>query len=154
MRRYFVLLVFLMLEACAPTGPRFAAVASSLPPIPAGTARIYFYRVSEPYEGDVPTIAYLNGTAVGTTQAGAVLYRDVAPGSYDITVASDAAFPNQFKSARLAAGETLYVRVETLESWACGGKAPSSCNYTTFAVSLIAADTARQEMQNLEFLRG
>jgi hypothetical protein len=154
MRRSLVLLGLLLVAACAAAGPRFGAVAGNLPPVPEGAARVYFYRALEPYEGDVPTTAFLNGVAVGVTQAGAVLYRDVAPGTYAISVASDAAFPNQFKSATLAAGATLYVRVETLESWACGGKPPSDCNYTTFALSLIPAETAQQEMQDLEFLRG
>ena len=154
MRRSLVLLFILALAACVEAGPRFAAVADSLPPIPAGEARIYFYRILEPYEGDVPTIAFLNGMAVGVTQAGAVLYRDVAPGTYEIKVASDTAFPNQFKTMSIAAGETLYVRVETLESWGCRGKAASACIFTTFAVSLVPSETARQEMQDLEFLRG
>jgi len=154
MRRSLALLFILVLAACAETGPRFATVASSLPPIQAGAARIYFYRVLEPYEGDVPTVAFLNGMAVGVTQAGGVLYRDVAPGGYEIKVASDGGFPNQFKSARLEAGETLYVRVESLESWACRGRPPSACNATVFAVSLVPPEIARQEMQDLEFLRG
>lgn len=153
MRRSLILLFILALAACAQAGPRFAAVVDSLPAIPAGEARIYFYRILEPYEGNIPTTAFLNGMAVGVTQVGAVLYRDVAPGTYEIRVASDATLPNQFKTAGIAAGETLYVRVDSLESKGCLGRGPSACFITTFAVSLVAPEAALHEMQDLVFLR-
>lgn len=151
-------LVLLALVGCAPAGPPFASVAASVPPVPQGAARLYFYRWLEPYETVAETTVRLNGAPVAVTQTGAVLYRDVAPGVYTISVQSQGVYPNQFKTVTLSPGETGYVRIESLRSWcndSGGGKGGTSegC-YDTFVVELIDPAVALGEMRNLWFIRG
>src|SRR6201998_3499545 len=54
----------------------------SIPPIPAGEARIWFYRDYEPYAGKgLPAIA-ANGGYVGAAELGGAFYLDVPPGHF------------------------------------------------------------------------
>ncbi len=160
--RRTVLLVLLGLAACAPQGPPFASVAATLPPLPQGMARIYFYRWLEPYETVAPTTAYLNGKPVGVTETGAVFYRDVVPGQYLISVQSQGVYPNQFKTVVLRPGEVDYVRIELLVNWwPCGGSGSGlgggggaqGCA-DTFVVVLMDPAVARYEMSGLRFVQG
>ncbi len=113
-----MLVLLLGLAGCAPAGPPFASVAATLPPVPAGTARIFFYRWLEPYETLTPTTAFLNGAPVGVTEPGAVLYRDVSGGQYTIAVKSEGVFPDQFKTVTVKPGDTVYVRAASLSNLA------------------------------------
>jgi hypothetical protein len=153
--------VLLALFGCAPPGPPFASIAATIPPTQPGTARVFFYRWLEPYETLAPSVAFLNGQPIGVTEPGAVLYRDVAPGQYTISVQSEDAFPNQFKTVVLRPGEIAYVRVESLQSWSTcgggggdlGGGGTSGCR-TTFVVQLVDPTVAQSEMHDLRFIRG
>jgi hypothetical protein len=94
-------------------------------------------------------------------EAGAVLYRDVAPGQYTIAVQSEDSYPNQFKTVVLQPGETVYARVESLQSWSTcgggggtfGGGSASGCR-TTFVVVIMNPALALAEMRDLRFTRG
>ncbi|MGH7088130.1 MAG: hypothetical protein ACREFQ_04455 [Stellaceae bacterium] len=161
--RAVCLLVLLALAACAPAGPPYATVAGNLPPIPAGTARIFFYRWLEPYETLAPTQAYLNGREVGVTEPGAVFYRDVPPGEYTVAVRSDEPYPNQFKTVVLKPRDIAYARIESLKSWSScggggggddgGGGSVTGCR-DTFVVVMVSPRVAQYEMSNLTFIRG
>jgi hypothetical protein len=159
--RSVFLVLLLALSGCAPEGPPFATVAATIPPNPPGTARVFFYRWLEPYETTAPTIAFLNDQPIGVTEVGSVLYRDVAPGQYRISVQSDEMYPNQFKSVVLQAGDVAYVRIESLRSWStCGsggggefGGGATGCR-DTFVVRIIDPTQARSEMGELRFIRG
>jgi Protein of unknown function (DUF2846) len=153
-------LVLLALVSCAAQGPEFATAAASLPPVPQGEARVYFYRWLEPYETVAESAVMLNGARVGVSQTGAVLYRDVAPGQYTISVGSAGIYPDQFKTVVLSPGQTAYVRIESLRSWCndaggglTGGGTSEGC-YDTFVVDLIDPAVAKAEMQNLRFIQG
>jgi hypothetical protein len=156
-RVFFVIL--LAIAGCAPAGPPFASVAATLPPLAPGMARIFFYRWYEPYETLVPTTAFLNGRAVGITESGAVLYRDVAPGQYIVAVQSQGIYPNQFKTVVLRPGDVAYARIESLRSWsACGGGGAGgggggAC-WDTFVVNLMDPIAAQAEMRDLRFIPG
>lgn len=141
------------LAACAPYpgSPRFATVAASLPPPAAGTARIYFYRALDYYGVSSGTTVYLNHRPVGFSRIGTVFYRDVPAGRYFISVASPGPFPNQFKTVQLAAGETVYARIESLLSWSYTGPISTSRG-PTFVVALIAPAAARVEMDDLAYM--
>jgi hypothetical protein len=149
--------VLLALAGCAPSGPPYATVAAGIAPVPAGEARLYVYRWLEPYETLAPTVVSLNGTPVGISEPGAVLYRDVAPGQYTISVRSEGVYPNQFKTVVLKPGDTAYVRVESLKSWVvCGGSidgGASGCG-DTFTVELVNPAVAGAEIGDLRFIRG
>lgn len=158
--RRAVLLLLFVVAGCAPLGPPFASVAATIPPVPQGMARVYFYRWLEPYETLTPTPAYLNGAPAGVTEPGAVLYRDVAPGRYLISVRSDEPYPNQFKTVTLKAGEIVYARIESLQTWSsCGGGGDlgdsniSGCR-DTFVVVIVDPAVAHAEIGDLRFVRG
>lgn len=95
----------------------FATVASTIPPVAADRARIYFYRDYEPYESLARPELYLNGAQAGVSVPGGVFYRDVAPGAYDVSVYSVGVIPNAEKNVTLKAGDTAYAKVESLHAW-------------------------------------
>ncbi len=115
----FALGTALLLSACAggPPGTPFSQVAESIPAVPAGEARIFFYRDYEPYESLARPWIYLNNQRVGMSVPGGVYYRDVTPGTYRIKVDSEGLYWHQFKTVTLAAGETAYAKIESLRSW-------------------------------------
>ncbi|HEV2549575.1 MAG TPA: DUF2846 domain-containing protein [Stellaceae bacterium] len=120
--RHLVGALLLALAACAgPSGPLFPEVAGTVPPAPADRSRIYFYRDYEPYESLALTDVFLNGATAGVSMPGAVFYRDVAPGTYEVSVYSVGSFPNAAKSVSLKAGDTVYAKVESLHAWFGGG---------------------------------
>lgn len=154
MRKHIgVLLLLLALAACAEP-PSFGTVASTLPPLPPGQARIFFYRWLEPYESLTMSTVYLNGAPVGVSQNGAVLYRDVAPGQYFISVFSQGTYPDQFKTVTVAAGQVLDVRIESLLSYKSSCGFWGDCNIPTFVVHIVDPATGSEEMQNLRFIQG
>jgi hypothetical protein len=155
-----VLLVLLAIGGCVQQGPPFASVAGAIPPAPQGMARVFFYRWLEPYETVAPTTVMLNGRPVGVSETGAVLYRDVPPGQYTISVPSWGVYPNQFKTVVLTPGQVAYVRIESLRAW-CNdsgggenGGGPASGCYDTFVVQIIDPAVASSEMRNLRFIGG
>jgi hypothetical protein len=145
--RWLALITVLLLTACARTPP-LADVAATLPPVPAGDVRMYFYRSFEPYESTVFSAVYLNGRRQGYSQNGAVFYRDVPAGRYRISVFSRAVVPYQFKTVTTAPGETLYVHVEPFSNWDRYG-----ANESFVVVLADPADGAR-EVQDLSFVTG
>jgi hypothetical protein len=141
------------LLGCA-EGPRFAQVAATVPPVPAGAARIFFYRWLEPYETLSWTPVYLNGATVAVSQPGTVLYRDVPPGTYAIAVRSEGVYPGQFKTVAVGPGQVLYVRIESLSSWYSGGGPLRDWQHDTFVVNLVDPETAGRETQDLRYIPG
>jgi len=76
----------LLLFVTAGCAQQAATGSVNIPPIPAGEARVWFYRDNEPYAGKgVPAIA-ANGGYVGQAELGGAFYRDVPPGHYVVTV--------------------------------------------------------------------
>ena len=62
-----------------PAMPEAPAVT---PPVPAGQARIWFYRDWEPSESLNLANIDVNGSYFGSVANGGVFYRDVSPGHY------------------------------------------------------------------------
>jgi len=158
--RSLFLALALVLVGCAPSGPTFGSLAATLPPPPPGTARIYIYRWLEPYETTSVMRAYLNNMTVGVTYPGSVLYADVPPGQYTIKVDSRGAYPNQFKTVTVRAGNVFYARVESARWWSvCGGTGDtgdggSSGCWDTFVINIIDPAVAQAEMAPLRLLSG
>lgn len=149
----FAALTLFGCTASETSGPPFAAALATLPPVPAGETRMFFYRQLQPYGLLAPTAVYLNGRRVGVSWIGTTFYRDVSPGTYHITVDSQGAYPNQFKTIRVKPGDTVYVRVIPLTVWSqllC----PFGCQIDTFAVEVENPQLAQQEMQALPLIRG
>ena len=87
-----------------------AAVAPG--PLPAGEARIWFYRVYDPSLSRNVANVDLNGVRAVTVLPGdGPAYRDVPPGAYHIAPESFGVDTNQTRDVRLAAGQTIYIKI-------------------------------------------
>jgi len=142
----------MLLAACTPTHqPRYGDIAATAPPVAADRARLYFYRDYEPYESLARPYIFLNGQASAISEPGGVSYRDVPQGSYLVAVDSYGVYPEQAKTVAAKPGETYYVKVESLRSWASGGGANDDYERDTFVVVLIDPEQARREIIALAF---
>ena len=145
-----------LVSACAgggaPAGPTFAEVASQLPPVPPDRARLFFYRDYEPYESLGRPYVLLNGEVAGISEPGGAFYRDVAPGRYLVSVKSNTFYPGQDKTVDIRAGQTAYVKVESLRSYNSGD---NFYDPDTFAVVVVdPADGQRDIASKRYFANG
>lgn len=143
-----------LLAACAQT--QLGALHGPLPPAPPGTARLVFYRPLEIYDSTAWSMIYLNGVPAGESQPGAVFYRDVAPGLYHLTAQTQGYYPNQFKTVDMRAGETFYVRINTLPKSPCTATPEGAACGTadTFILTLVDPATGFREIQGLRLIPG
>lgn len=118
-----VLLLALTSMALAPWGDALAAAANApgLAPVSPGMARMWIYRDYEPYQTLARPYVRLNGAITGISEPGGVFYRDVAPGTYAVTVDSDGTDVEQFVSIPVVAGQQVYVKVLASAGWDSGG---------------------------------
>jgi hypothetical protein len=160
-RRLVVLLALALAAGLLPsctTGPYadakpYSAVETALPPPAPGMARVYFYRLLSYYDIQDGTIVYINNQTVGFSRIGTVFYRDVTPGSYFLSVLSRGAYPNQFKTIQVAAGQVWYVRIESLLSWSdTGGDFGGGSRGATFTVNIVDPAMAKEEIRSLTYL--
>ena len=152
--RLIALSFALWLTACVPLPPATTLVGP-LPPQPPGTARLVFYRTLEYYDTTAMSTVYLNGTAAGVSQVGAVLYRDVPAGRYDLSVFSPRPYPDQFKTVVVKAGDVFYVRIDALPKQSCGRfTAADACYADTFIVVVVDPAIGSQQIQGLRLITG
>ena len=149
-----VLGLALGLPACGPQPPRYGEVATQVPPVGADRARLFIYRDYELYESMGRPYLYLNGERIGISEPGGVLFRDVVPGTYLISVDSVGVYPNQFKTVAMNAGETHYAKITSLRSWVSGGGFTSEYEADTFVVVLVDAEQGRREVPSMWFFGG
>jgi hypothetical protein len=118
---------------------------------PPGTARIWIYRIWEPYITQATPYVRLNGAVAGISQPGGAFYRDVAPGTYTVTVDSFGVDESQFVTVAVVPGETVYVKVDANNWWAgmC-----LSCERDTFYTRLVAPAMAQADMSQLRIYGG
>jgi hypothetical protein len=95
----------LLVSACA-SGPKFAEVQQNISAIPEGNARIFFYR-TQVFGAAVQPSIILNQENVGSCQPGGVFYKDVEPGKYEASVATEV---ERRLTLVLGPGEEKYVR--------------------------------------------
>jgi hypothetical protein len=125
---------------------RYAQVAPSLAGPPPGMARIVVYR-DWSYQTPSWVPVFFNGTRVSAVGPGYVMLRDVPPGTYDISVASQGLYPNQNKVVVAAAGQTFYAKVETIRGIDPSANRPVPL--TTFVVVLVDPELAQREIAPL-----
>jgi len=151
----FVAILLLATTACVTSPPPIASV--TIPPIPAGAARVWFYRPIDAYDSMATPYIRLNDAIVATSMPNGASYRDVPAGPYHITVDSYGKDFNQDKNVQLAAGQELYVEIVSLRSWVPVGTAGDASGgggdygRNTFYVWLIPAETARGEVARAAF---
>ena len=106
-----VFTIALLVSGLSITQQRPAVAADTLK-VASDAARIWFFRDYEPYGSRNFAPVELNGVSVGYVGPdGDALYRDVAPGSYQITVESGGTDVNQVTSVYLGAGHEAYVKI-------------------------------------------
>ena len=138
--------------------PRTAAI--TVPPIPPGEARVWFYRDGGPYDGVGTPYLRMNDAIVGISEPGGASYRDVPAGPYHITVDSYGKDFNQEKNVQLAAGQELFVKIVSLRNWITGGGGGGDMggggDYArdTFYVWLVSPEIARADVARSAFYGG
>jgi hypothetical protein len=110
--------VLAALSLCRPWPAAGAAAPDGPPP---GYARIWVYRLYEPYVSLARPYVRFDGRIVAISEPGGAFYRDVPPGNYYVTVDSDGRDVNQFARVAIEAGQQIYVEVQALRYWDCGG---------------------------------
>ena len=150
--------VFLLLgmAACA-LPPSTASVA--IPPIPAGEARVWFYRPVDAYDSLSTPYIRMNDAIVGVSLPNGASYREVPAGQYHIAVDSYLDSPQQDQNVTLAPGQEAYVKVVSQRSWIQGGGGGSGesgggggdYSRDTFYVWLIPPEVARADVARSDF---
>jgi hypothetical protein len=122
----------------------------TIAPIPAGDARIWFYRDGGPREAQERPYLRLNGQIAGISEPNGVFYRDVMPGHYAITVDSYlSTYVNQFAVIDLTAGQEAYVEVLSQ-----GQRVSDRGGRENFYTRVIPAEAARTEVFRRRFYGG
>ncbi len=159
LRRTGAVLVLLAMAACAQL-PSTASV--TIPPIPPGEARVWFYRDLDFTESTATPYIRMNEAIVALSQPGGASYRDVPAGQYHITVDSYGKDFNQDKDVTLVPGQELYVKIVSLREWVGGGAGGGgdmgggggSYGKDTFYVWLMPPEVARADVARSEFYGG
>ncbi len=115
-----MIFALLMVIGCAAQDPQQLAEKQRLLnsyPL-AGQARIWIYRTYDPEITRQEPYVRINGQIVGVALLGRAYYRDVPPGNYEVTVDSRGTAPDQFARFGLAAGQTVFIKVDANNWWA------------------------------------
>ena len=154
-RRLLLLAVtFLVIVASGAFADTAAPNSTPVPPIPPGHARIWIYRDYEPSESLNMTAVSINGAVTGYAQpGGSVFYRDVSPGRYLVSVESYGRDTNQSTNLLLAAGQAVYIKIESLRAWSSVGER-TSIERDTFYARPVAPQLARVEMAHIPYYGG
>jgi hypothetical protein len=94
---------------CTASGPKYAAIADRIPPVPENSGRIYFFRSSSFVGSGIHPDVRLNDVVVGESIPGGFFFVDRAPGDYVVATSTEAEHKLMF---HLDAQQTRYV--ETL----------------------------------------
>jgi hypothetical protein len=113
---------------------------------PQGDARIWIYRTFDPSVSLQTPYVRINGAIVAVARLGGALYRDVSPGNYLITADSRGSAPGQFAQVVLAAGQTVYIKVDA-DNWWTG--TCRWCRIDTFYTLVVSPPLAQAEMAGL-----
>ena len=133
--------MMLIAAGCAER-PAMPEVPAGAPPIPAGQARIWFYRDWEPSESLNLANIDVNGSYFGSVANGGMFYRDVSPGHCHIAPQSYGQDFNQDRDVDLAPGQQVYCSVASLRSWEEGGDL-AVFERDTFCIRLMPPEVAQ-----------
>jgi len=133
--------VLLVLTGCAATGPLYKDVAASIPPVPAGKGRIFFYRSDTIFGAAMTSDIRLNDKVVGRSERGSFFYVDTMPGNYAVATSTEVERRLTFT---LATGKTRYVKT-TVSMGALVGR---------INPELVNADVGKSDIQELHYTGG
>ena len=142
--------VLLATAACSDL-PATASV--TVPPIPAGEARVWFFRDEGPYESHARPAVHMNDAVVGIVEPQGAFYHDVPPGHYHVAVDSYVPDVNATKDVNLLAGQQVYFQIVSLSNWFGGGGQSSDTDYSrsAFWVWLIPTAVAQRDVAHSPF---
>jgi hypothetical protein len=146
-----------MLYAAAGCTQLPSPIASvTVPPIPAGEARAWFYRDEGPYGNNALPQLFINGASVQTLEPRGAVYRDLPPGHYHIAMGNYLADANAAKDVDLAAGQQVYFKVVSNNNWIGGGGQSADTGYSrpTYYVWLMPPAWAQGELARSPFYGG
>jgi hypothetical protein len=145
--------VLLAMVSCTSLPP---TVSVAIPPIPAGEARVWFYRDWGPYDALGTPYLRINEAIVGVSEPGGAFYRDVAPGQYHVTVDNYLSEPDQFRYVYLFPGQQAYFMIVSVRNWIAGGGNRNSDGYQrdTFYVWEMAPEVAQGDILRSQLYGG
>ena len=138
LKTFLALFVVVVLAGCAAEGPLHKEVAASIPTIPAGKGRIYFYRADTMMGAAVTSDITFNGRVVGKSERGGFFFVDEKPGSCKASASTEVERAVTFT---LAAGETKYVKSSISMGLMVG----------RVNLELVSPDTAKAEITELHY---
>ena len=106
-RSVAVVLVSMLLCACATSGPKFREMAAAMPAAKTDMGRIYFYRTTALGAAVQPDVR-LNGEVVGKAVPNGFFYADRAAGNYQVSTETEVERKLTFT---LDSGQVRYVRL-------------------------------------------
>ncbi|HET7364571.1 MAG TPA: DUF2846 domain-containing protein [Burkholderiales bacterium] len=106
-KRLFALAVVVVLAGCAAEGPLHKDISASIPAVPAGKGRVYFYRTNTMFGGAITSDITMNGRVVGRSVRGSFFYVDENPGDCKASASTEV---EREVSFTLSPGETKYIR--------------------------------------------
>lgn len=145
-----VTMLLVAAAACAAPLDRGAVPATAAAPVPPGEARLWLYRDYEPNESLERPYIRLNGAVIGISEPGGSFYRDLPPGAYAATVDSVGRDVGQFATVAVAAGQTVFVKVEVSKSW----ESTLTFAADTFYTRLVPPQIAQRELAYTRFTGG
>jgi hypothetical protein len=107
LKTLLALVVVGILAGCAAEGPLHKEVAASIPTVPVGKGRVYFYRADTMFGAAITSDISLNGRVVGKSERGSFFFVDENPGSCTASASTEVERQVTFT---LATGETKYVK--------------------------------------------
>ena len=127
-----------------------------VPPIPAGEARVWFYRDAGTYDSyQLPSIE-MNGTIVGVSQPVGSFYFDVKPGFYHVTVQQYLDAPEEAANIDLTPGQQAYLKILSLYDCISGSSNLRGSYYSRpcFYVWNMPAQVAQATVARIPFYGG
>jgi Protein of unknown function (DUF2846) len=143
-------MALLAATSCAQV-PMTAAV--TVPPVPAGEARVWFYRDEGPYETHAPAIVRINDAVVGELAPRGAFYRDTGPGHYHVAVDTYLADVNSTRDIELRSGQQIYFKIVSSSDWFGGGGQSADTDFSraAFYVWLIPTAVAQRDVASSPF---
>lgn len=129
---------FALLAGCAATGPLYEEVSASIPSVPQGQGRIYFYRPDTMLGAAVTSDINLNGKVVGKSERGSFFFVDQAPGSCTVATSTEV---ERHLTFTLGAGEIRYVKTTVSMGVLVGHISPE----------LVGTDVGKSDIAGLHY---